>query len=223
MDVQLWSPVYCFHAPGTLRCIWIGSTCTPWACVHTLRGHHTLQLRWQQVVACDSTHCPISSNFQIIFYSLFFKIIGAATAAPAAPLPTPLHSWRMTFEYSIAVWHSSHDYLRKQCCILSNCHNIGGSCMQTMVFTSPLLVLNPGDFDSCWICWFHFTFRMANPLMCDSVWKDQQKYEEAEAYYQQVLAGTAPKGGGKVFRKSYDLFICWWWHMYYYCIVIIYM
>lgn len=52
------------------------------------------------------------------------------------------HSWRMTFEYLIAVWHSSHDYLRKQCCILSNCHNIGGSCMQTMVFTSPLLVLN---------------------------------------------------------------------------------
>lgn len=38
---------------------------------------------------------------------------------------------------------------------------------------------------------------MANPLMFDSVWKDQQKYEEAEAYYQQVLAGTAPKGGGK--------------------------
>mmetsp|Transcript_26886 Transcript_26886/g.43281 ORF Transcript_26886/g.43281 Transcript_26886/m.43281 type:complete len:269 (+) Transcript_26886:57-863(+) len=38
---------------------------------------------------------------------------------------------------------------------------------------------------------------MANPLVCDSVWKDKQKYEEAEAHYQQVLAGTAPKGGGK--------------------------
>lgn len=46
-------------------------------------------------------------------------------------------------------------------------------------------------------------FRMANPMMQDSVWTKQQKYEEAEALYQQVLAGTAPKdapkgaGGGK--------------------------
>lgn len=46
-------------------------------------------------------------------------------------------------------------------------------------------------------------FRMANPMMHDSVWTKQQKYEEAEALYQQVLAGTAPKsapkgaGGGK--------------------------
>ncbi|XP_061177891.1 elongation factor 1-delta-like isoform X4 [Saccostrea echinata] len=35
---------------------------------------------------------------------------------------------------------------------------------------------------------------MANPLMFDSVWRDKQKFEEAEAQYQQVLAGTAAKG-----------------------------
>ncbi|XP_062621250.1 elongation factor 1-delta-like isoform X7 [Saccostrea cucullata] len=35
---------------------------------------------------------------------------------------------------------------------------------------------------------------MASPLMLDSVWRDKQKFEEAEAYYQQVLAGTASKG-----------------------------
>lgn len=40
-------------------------------------------------------------------------------------------------------------------------------------------------------------FRMANPMMQDSVWTKQQKYEEAEALYQQVLAGTAPKGAPK--------------------------
>lgn len=39
-------------------------------------------------------------------------------------------------------------------------------------------------------------FRMANPMMQDSVWTKQQKYEEAEALYQKVLAGTAPKGAG---------------------------
>lgn len=38
---------------------------------------------------------------------------------------------------------------------------------------------------------------MANPMMQDSVWTKQQKYEEAEALYQQVLAGTAPKGAPK--------------------------
>lgn len=38
---------------------------------------------------------------------------------------------------------------------------------------------------------------MANPMMHDSVWTKQQKYEEAEALYQQVLAGTTPKGAPK--------------------------
>lgn len=42
-----------------------------------------------------------------------------------------------------------------------------------------------------------YDFRMANPMMQDSVWTKQQKYEEAEALYQQVLAGTAPKGAPK--------------------------
>ncbi|XP_048731505.1 elongation factor 1-delta isoform X2 [Ostrea edulis] len=32
---------------------------------------------------------------------------------------------------------------------------------------------------------------MANPLMHDSVWRSKQKYEDAEAHYQQLLAGTA--------------------------------
>ncbi|XP_048731506.1 elongation factor 1-delta isoform X3 [Ostrea edulis] len=40
---------------------------------------------------------------------------------------------------------------------------------------------------------------MANPLMHDSVWRSKQKYEDAEAHYQQLLAGTAKpvsaKGG----------------------------
>lgn len=40
-------------------------------------------------------------------------------------------------------------------------------------------------------------FSMANPMMQDSVWTKQQKYEEAEALYQKVLAGTAPKGAPK--------------------------
>jgi hypothetical protein len=35
---------------------------------------------------------------------------------------------------------------------------------------------------------------MANPLMCDSVWRNKQRYEEAEAQYQQLLAGTATRG-----------------------------
>lgn len=34
-------------------------------------------------------------------------------------------------------------------------------------------------------------------MMQDSVWTKQQKYEEAEALYQKVLAGTAPKGAPK--------------------------
>ncbi|XP_062621244.1 elongation factor 1-delta-like isoform X1 [Saccostrea cucullata] len=44
---------------------------------------------------------------------------------------------------------------------------------------------------------------MASPLMLDSVWRDKQKFEEAEAYYQQVLAGTASKGAaGAKDKKS---------------------
>ncbi|XP_061177865.1 elongation factor 1-delta-like isoform X2 [Saccostrea echinata] len=44
---------------------------------------------------------------------------------------------------------------------------------------------------------------MANPLMFDSVWRDKQKFEEAEAQYQQVLAGTAAKGApGAKDKKS---------------------
>ena len=31
---------------------------------------------------------------------------------------------------------------------------------------------------------------MAQPLMHDSVWRDQQKFEAAEAFYQAHLAGT---------------------------------
>ncbi|KAJ8321946.1 hypothetical protein KUTeg_000417 [Tegillarca granosa] len=32
---------------------------------------------------------------------------------------------------------------------------------------------------------------VAHPLLLDSTWRDQQKYEAAEALYQQKLAGTA--------------------------------
>ncbi|XP_071113205.1 elongation factor 1-delta-like isoform X4 [Haliotis cracherodii] len=42
---------------------------------------------------------------------------------------------------------------------------------------------------------------MANPLMNESVWFHQQKFEQAEAHYQQILAGTATPGqiaGGSV-------------------------
>ncbi|XP_071113181.1 elongation factor 1-delta-like isoform X1 [Haliotis cracherodii] len=35
---------------------------------------------------------------------------------------------------------------------------------------------------------------MANPLMNESVWFHQQKFEQAEAHYQQILAGTATPG-----------------------------
>ncbi|XP_071113189.1 elongation factor 1-delta-like isoform X2 [Haliotis cracherodii] len=38
---------------------------------------------------------------------------------------------------------------------------------------------------------------MANPLMNESVWFHQQKFEQAEAHYQQILAGTATPGQGK--------------------------
>ena len=32
--------------------------------------------------------------------------------------------------------------------------------------------------------------QMAHPLLFDNVWLQQGKFESAEAYYQQVLAGT---------------------------------
>ncbi|XP_046546014.1 elongation factor 1-delta-like isoform X2 [Haliotis rubra] len=38
---------------------------------------------------------------------------------------------------------------------------------------------------------------MASPLMNESVWFNQQKFEKAEANYQQILAGTATPGQGK--------------------------
>jgi hypothetical protein len=35
-----------------------------------------------------------------------------------------------------------------------------------------------------------FIFSMAQPLLLDSTWRDQQKYESAEAFYQCKIAGT---------------------------------
>ena len=36
---------------------------------------------------------------------------------------------------------------------------------------------------------------MAHPLLFDSTWLQQGKFEAAEAFYQQILAGTQSSGG----------------------------
>lgn len=51
---------------------------------------------------------------------------------------------------------------------------------------------------------------VAQPLLYDCTWAQQWKYESAEAYYQQVLAGTtgaAGAVGGKVGQSFYTRFV----------------
>ena len=79
-----WSPVYCFRTPGTLRDIWIGTT-------HVALVYTHLEATLCRTIAHMWSLAIALAVFQVMFllfiYLIFFKIIGAATAAP---LPTPL-------------------------------------------------------------------------------------------------------------------------------------
>ena len=81
------------HTRCTLRYIWIGTPHVALVYTH-LEATRCRTIDHRCMVTCDSIRRPISQNFQVMFllFIIFFKIIGAATTAPVAPLPTPLQS-----------------------------------------------------------------------------------------------------------------------------------
>ena len=90
--IQLWSLLYCFHTPGTPRCIWLGSTGT--SHVASVYAHAeattlcrpSIDHRWSLAIALAFQSLRIFKSC-FIYYFFFLKIIGAATAVH---LPTPL-------------------------------------------------------------------------------------------------------------------------------------